>query len=74
MESLSTSPLIVYMASGCVTSSTTVNSMIGVAALQFTAGTQFVFRNRYTDYILVSTVMGSGGNTYSGSLAIVRIG
>ena len=74
MESLVTSPLTVYMASGCVTSSTTVNSMVGVAALQFTAGTQFVFRNRSSDPILVSTVTGSGGYTYSGSLAIVRIG
>lgn len=74
MENLSVSPLTVYMSSGCVSTSGTVIPMVGVAALQFTAGTQIVFRNRSTEIINVVTVTGSSGITYSGSLTIVRIG
>lgn len=74
MESLSLAPLTVYMASGCVTTAGTVIPMVGVASLQITSGTSIVFRNRSTDPIIVNTVTGTGGYTYSGSLTIVRIG
>ena len=71
MESLSLAPLTVYMASGCVTTAGTVIPMVGVASLQITSGTSIVFRNRSTDPIIVNTVTGTGGYTYSGSLTIV---
>ncbi len=74
MESLSLAPLTVYMASGCVTTAGTVIPMVRVASLQITSGTSIVFRNRSTDPIIVNTVTGTGGYTYSGSLTIVRIG